>query len=121
MLAPKNSVEKAVAEVSIIPGLFNINEPIIFGLPIVLNPVMFIPFMFILLLTIVIAYFAISTRNVVPTVVMNAGIEPVFVNAWLTGAFRMSPLVLMVGLFLLDTALYFPFVKTVLKVNRNEN
>ncbi|MGL4947340.1 MAG: PTS chitobiose transporter subunit IIC, partial [Cetobacterium sp.] len=102
-------------------GLFNINEPIIFGLPIVLNPVMFIPFMFIPLLNIIIAYFAISTKSVVPAVVMNAGIEPVFINAWLTGAFRVSPLILMVGLFLLDTLLYFPFVKTVLKLNRNEN
>ncbi|MGL4976401.1 MAG: PTS sugar transporter subunit IIC [Cetobacterium sp.] len=121
ILAPKNSAEKAVADVSVIPGLFNINEPIIFGLPIVLNPVMFIPFMFIPLLNIIIAYFAISTRSVVPAVVMNAGIEPVFINAWLTGAFRVSPLILMVGLFLLDTLLYFPFVKTVLKLNRNEN
>lgn len=35
---------KALSELSLLPGVFNINEPILFGFPIVMNPLMFIPF-----------------------------------------------------------------------------
>ena len=57
ILAPKKSAEKEIAKMSLVPGIFNINEPIIFGLPIVLNPMMFIPFVFIPVVNAIIAYF----------------------------------------------------------------
>lgn len=51
---------KNIARLSIAPGLFNINEPVVFGLPIVLNPIMMIPFILTPMINIVIGYFAIS-------------------------------------------------------------
>lgn len=52
---------KNIAKLSIAPGLFNINEPVIFGLPIVLNPILMIPFILTPIVNIVVGYLAIST------------------------------------------------------------
>ena len=55
-----------LGKLSLIPGIFGINEPIIFGLPIVLNPVMLAPFMLVPLFNIVVSY-----------TVMSAGLVPI--------------------------------------------
>ncbi|GAA0744663.1 PTS sugar transporter subunit IIC [Clostridium oceanicum] len=117
IFAPKKSSERSIAKLGLVPGLFNINEPVIFGLPIVLNPLMFIPFVFIPVINAIISYFAVSTGLVTPLVVLNAGIEPVFLNTWVLGAFKLSPILLMLALFVLDICLYAPFVKVMLKQN----
>lgn len=44
LLVSRRQDDKAIATLSLAPGLFGINEPILFGLPIVLNPIMAIPF-----------------------------------------------------------------------------
>lgn len=118
ILAPKKSAEKEIAKMSLVPGIFNINEPIIFGLPIVLNPMMFIPFVFIPVINAIIAYFAVSTHMVNPMVVLNSGQEPIFFNAWVLGAFTLSPVILMMILFVIDMILYAPFAKMVIKQNQ---
>ena len=118
ILAPKKSAEKEIAKMSLVPGIFNINEPIIFGLPIVLNPMMFIPFVFIPVVNAIIAYFAVSMHFVNPMVVLNSGQEPIFFNAWVLGAFTLSPVILMMILFVIDMVLYAPFAKMVIKQNQ---
>ena len=115
LLAKKDSAERAVAKMSSVPGLFNINEPIIFGLPIVLNPTMFIPFIGVPLVNAVIAYFAISSGMVAPMVVLNAGVEPVLLNAFVLGNFNITPVLMMLSLFVLDMFIYAPFVRIMLK------
>ena len=118
ILAPKKSAEKEITKMSLVPGIFNINEPIIFGLPIVLNPMMFIPFVFIPVVNAIIAYFAVSMHFVNPMVVLNSGQEPIFFNAWVLGAFTLSPVILMMILFVIDMVLYAPFAKMVIKQNQ---
>lgn len=44
LLRSRSNQYKALGKLAIIPSIFNINEPLIFGMPIVLNPVMMIPF-----------------------------------------------------------------------------
>ena len=46
-LFSKKQEYKELAKLATAPGLFQINEPVIFVLPMVLNPLMFIPFVFI--------------------------------------------------------------------------
>lgn len=121
LVAPKNSAERSVAKVGLIPGLFNINEPIIFGIPIVLNPIMFLPFVFIPVINAIISYTAVSMGLVVPMVVLNSGVEPVFLNAFVLGGFHISPVILMFLLFVLDIILYVPFVKVMLRKTMEEN
>lgn len=117
IVAPKSSAERAVGKVSLIPGCFGINEPLTFGLPIVLNPIMFIPFVFVPVINAIIAYFAINSGLVTPLVVLNSGAETVFLNVLVLAAFKWSPVILYALLFVLDMVLYAPFLKLQLKQN----
>src|SRR5699024_498304 len=55
----KNNPYREVAKFSFPAGLFQINEPVIFRLPIVLNPVFLVPFLFVPVILTVISYFAL--------------------------------------------------------------
>lgn len=102
---------KAIAKLSAPASIFNINEPIIFGIPIVLNPIMMIPFVLVPIVLCIITYFAMKL-GIVP---LLQGIEipwttPIFISGWLAGGWKY--VVLQVINFLVATAIYFPFVKT---------
>ncbi|MFI3210043.1 MAG: PTS sugar transporter subunit IIC [Peptostreptococcaceae bacterium] len=66
MIAGKR--RKDMVGLGFVPGLFNINEPVMFGMPIVLNPIYMIPFVLIPLLTTTISYLAIQTGIVHPVI-----------------------------------------------------
>ena len=110
IFAKKGQAQYELAKLSFVPGLFGINEPVIFGLPIVLNPVMFIPWILVPMLNAIVAYVVTKIGWVVPLVVLNAGNEPIFVSTWITGAFHLSPVVLTLVLVIIDTIIYAPFV-----------
>lgn len=120
-MAPKGSAEREVGKLALIPGCFGINEPITFGLPIVLNPIMFIPFVFVPIINAIIAYFVLKAGLITPLVVLNSGAEPVVLNVLVLSAFKLGPVILYVLLFLLDMLLYAPFVKLQLKENSKNN
>ena len=106
----KGEKEREVAKLALVPGCFGINEPVIFGLPIVLNPLMFIPWIIVPITNAVIAYVVTSIGWVVPLVVLNSGNEPIFISTWVLGAFHFSPVILTLVLVILDVFLYAPFV-----------
>ncbi|WP_429976128.1 PTS sugar transporter subunit IIC [Enterococcus sp. DIV0086] len=106
----KGEKEREVAKLSLVPGCFGINEPVIFGLPIVLNPLMFIPWIVVPIVNAVIAYIVTSIGWVVPLVVLNSGNEPIFISTWVLGAFHISPVILTLVLVVLDVLMYAPFV-----------
>lgn len=106
----KGSAEREVAKLAFIPGCFGINEPVIFGLPIVLNPIMFIPWVGVPMINATIAYFATKAGLVVPLVVLNSGNEPIFLSQFILGAFHWSPVILSFILVIIDVILYAPFV-----------
>ena len=56
MIFGKREDNKAIASLSLVPGLFNINETVTFGIPMVLNPILGIPFVVAPLITIIIGY-----------------------------------------------------------------
>ncbi|HAJ55243.1 MAG TPA: PTS cellobiose transporter subunit IIC, partial [Lactobacillus sp.] len=106
----KGEKEREVAKLALVPGCFGINEPVIFGLPIVLNPIMFIPWIFVPLFNAIVAYVVTSIGWVVPLVVLNSGNEPIFVSTWILGGLHMSPVILTAVLVVIDVFLYAPFV-----------
>lgn len=60
LFAAKSQQYKALGKVASIPALFNVNEPITFGFPIVMNPIMFIPFIFVPMFAALLVYGAIA-------------------------------------------------------------
>lgn len=68
LIFTKTKEQKSIAKLSLAPGLFNINEMVIFGLPIVLNPIYIIPFILAPIVNILIGYTAIVILNIIPPV-----------------------------------------------------
>lgn len=108
----KSARVKQLGKLSILPGIFGINEPIIFGLPIVLNPVIAIPFILVPMFNIVVTWF-----------VMNAGIVPItngvimpwttppIISGFLSSGWQGA--VLQVIMIAIGVLIYFPFIKTI--------
>ncbi|WP_459478948.1 PTS sugar transporter subunit IIC [Clostridium saccharoperbutylacetonicum] len=106
----KSEKLKMLGKLSIIPGLFCINEPIVFGLPMVFNPIMAIPFIGVPIVQAIVAYLAIYI-GLVPHV---AGFQlpfgiPVVFSAFMQGGFMMA--LLQLALVVLSAVIYFPFFK----------
>ncbi|WP_129737822.1 PTS sugar transporter subunit IIC [Massilimicrobiota timonensis] len=101
---------KSLGKISLIPGIFNINEPIIFGLPIMLNPLMFIPFLIVPTMNIIVSYFAMDLGLVAIT---NGAVIPwtcpVIISGFLSTGFARA--ILQVLLVIAGIFVYLPFVK----------
>lgn len=100
-----------LGKLSIIPGIFGINEPIIFGLPIVLNPVIIIPFVLVPLMNLVLSYYA-TLWEIIPrtTGVSLPWTTPIGFSGYLsTGSFIAS--IWQIGLLVLGCFVYYPFIR----------
>lgn len=65
-IASRRKDYRDLAKMAFVPGLFNINEPVMFGLPIVLNPILVIPFILVPFVNSLIGYFFISMEFIPP-------------------------------------------------------
>lgn len=93
------------------PGLFNINEPIIFGAPIVMNPTLTIPFILSPMVMTVIAYLATITHLVPMTVSRTVFTVPSPIGAMMVTNWHIMAGVLVVINFLVSLVIYYPFFK----------
>ena len=101
---------KELGKLALIPGVFGINEPIVFGLPIVLNPMILIPFMLVPTINIVISYFCMSIGLVpICTGVAIPWTMPVVLSGFLATGWQGAVLQLL--LLILGVFIYMPFIK----------
>ncbi|MBI9013713.1 MAG: PTS sugar transporter subunit IIC [Clostridiales bacterium] len=99
-----------IAKLGLAPGLFNINEPVIFGLPIVLSPVFFIPFIITPVILTIVAYVTTAIGIVPLTTVMVPWTTPPVLGGYLaTGGSIMGGLLSIVNLAI-AFVIYLPFV-----------
>lgn len=101
---------KELGKLALVPGLFNINEPVLFGFPIVLNPYMFIPFIVAPLIAGILTYSSIYF-GLVPcfTGVLAPWTTPPIISGFLVASWQGA--VLQIVIMLVSTALYAPFFK----------
>ena len=110
---------KTLAPLTVVPGLFNINEPTMFGLPVVLNILLLIPFVLAPIVNLVVAYAAMATGLVPLTYTDPGWTTPPIISGFLaTGSIRAS--VLQIVLIVLDILIYLPFIASVEKRFRAE-
>lgn len=110
LIFSKKEESRTVAKLSAPMGVFNINEPVTFGLPVVLNPIYFIPSIGIPIVLTIIAYVCTSIGLIPPTFVAVPWIMPPVIYAFFaTGGSLMAALVALVNL-IIAVALYAPFV-----------
>ena len=94
----------------IVPALFNINEIVLFGLPVVLNPIMIIPFVLVPLVQTAVAAISIFIGLVPPASVQVGWTTPILFSGYLsTGSIAGS--ILQAVLFIIGTTIYFPFLE----------
>lgn len=110
MMRSKSKSLNAIGKVSIVPSLFGINEPVIFGAPIILNPLLFIPFVFGPLLVTILTYFSMTSGLVGMPIVNPPGFLPPGVGAFLMTLDWKSVVLVFVNLILM-TLIYYPFFK----------
>ena len=106
----KSRQYKELGKLSIIPGLFNINEPIIFGFPVVFNPIMAIPFILAPVISAVMVYTSIATGLVEPFRAISVPwTTPFIISGFLIGGIKAA--ILQIAVFAMTVAVYFPFFK----------
>lgn len=103
---------KQLGKLSLVPGIFGINEPIIFGLPIILNPIMAIPFILVPQINLILSTFA-TKMGIIPytTGVALPWTTPIGFSGYLsTGSFVAA--LWQFALLALGCLIYYPFIKT---------
>lgn len=109
-LVSKRAEYKKIAKLSSLPGVFNINEPIMFGLPVVLNPILAIPVVLVPAINLLIAYYATSFGLISKTVVIVPWTTPPVISAFLATGGDYRAALLAAGLLVLGIFIYIPFV-----------
>lgn len=109
-LLSKSKEFKTVGRLGIAPAFFGISEPITFGLPIMLNPILFIPSIVTSMVNCAITFILMSSGVIGRTYAMLSYSMPSIFGSFLsTGDFK--AVILIIVLILLDMAIYYPFFK----------
>ncbi|VEH78810.1 PTS system cellobiose-specific transporter subunit IIC [Bacillus licheniformis] len=108
---------KQVAKLGAAPGIFNVNEPIIFGLPIVMNPLIFIPWVISPMIVTLITYFAMASGLVPPpTGVTIPWTVPIFISGMMATNSLAGGILQIVNLAVVFM-IWFPFLKFIDRMN----
>lgn len=110
LFAAKSKQYQALGKVAAFPAIFNVNEPVVFGFPIVMNPVMFVPFILVPVLAAVIVYGAIATGFMQPfSGVTLPWSTPAILSGFLVGGWQ--GVITQLVILAMSTLVYFPFFK----------
>ncbi len=113
----KSAQLKALAKVEVVPALFNINEPFLFGVPICLNPFMAFPFIITPVISMVLEYLAISVGFIAPyTGVAVPWTTPPIISGFIVGASggtAIQTALLQLIVLVISVVLYFTFIKMI--------
>lgn len=113
-----SQITKTMAPLTLTPGLFNINEPAMFGLPVVMNISLLIPFILAPVANAIICYFAMSTGIVAKTTgIAVSWTMPPIISGFLTTGGHISGAILQVVCIIVDIAIYWGFYRAVEKQN----
>ncbi|KMY21996.1 PTS cellobiose transporter subunit IIC [Bacillus sp. FSL K6-4563] len=117
----KSKQLKQVAKLGLGPGLFNVNEPIIFGLPIVMNPLILIPWILAPMVITCISYFAMASGIVPPPTGVNIPwTVPIFISGIMATNSLAGGLLQLFNLMIVFV-IWFPFLKFIDRMNvKNE-
>lgn len=116
LIFSKYKPSRDIVKMALVPGLFNINEPIIFGYPIVFNYSLIIPFIATPAIGITIAYVATSIGFMSPFVVQVPWTTPPLLSAFLGSGGDFKAVLVQLVIIVIGTALYLPFMKVSEKV-----
>lgn len=108
-LFSKSSQLKTVGKISVAPAFLGISEPLIFGVPVVLNPFVAIPWIITPMLNFVLGYLACSSGLVAKYAGVTVFNFPMVATGLLNGSVTLA--ILEVALFVIDVLVYMPFIR----------
>ena len=111
LIGARRSITRQVSKISLLPGLINVNEMIIFGIPIVFNFYLLIPFVFIPLVLTFISYLVIFTGLVPMTIATVEWTTPIIMGGYIATGGSVAGSVLQIFNLVVATLLYLPFIK----------
>ncbi|MEK4153271.1 MULTISPECIES: lactose-specific PTS transporter subunit EIIC [Carnobacterium] len=111
MWLSKSKRNKAIGRASVVPTFFGVNEPILFGAPIVLNPVFFVPFIFAPIANVWIFKFFVDVLGMNSFSVNLPWTTPGPLGIVIGTGFGLMSLVLALTLIVVDVVIYYPFFK----------
>jgi PTS system cellobiose-specific IIC component len=120
LLFSKRADHKTIGKLALGPGIFNINEPIMFGLPIVLNPLFMIPFIVAPLVTATIAFFATAAGLVSPVVVNVIWVMPTILSGFLATGGDWRAIVLTIVNLVVALLIWAPFILAANKIDPSD-
>ena len=107
----KSKRNRAIGRASVVPTFFGVNEPILFGAPLVLNPIFFIPFIFAPIANVWIFKFFIETLGMNSFTANLPWTTPGPLGIVLGTNFQFLSFALAALLIVVDIAIYYPFLK----------
>ncbi|HFK7187551.1 TPA: PTS sugar transporter subunit IIC [Serratia odorifera] len=116
---------RTIGKMGVVPSMFNINEPILFGAPIIMNPVFFLPFILVPMINATFAYIATKLGWVAQVVSLTPWTTPAPIGASWAANWAISPLLMCLFCMVLSALMYYPFLKayerTLLKQEQENN
>ncbi|MGL4394670.1 MAG: PTS sugar transporter subunit IIC [Brevinema sp.] len=110
LIVAKSPFIRSFSKTAFIPSLFNINEPVMFGLPVVLNPVLGIPFIIAPMVQTIITWFAMQSGLVPTNVILAPWTFPFFIGAYISTGGSITAAILAIFNVVVSTLIYLPFV-----------
>ena len=107
----KSKRNRAIGRASVVPTFFGVNEPILFGAPLVLNPIFFIPFIFAPIANVWIFKFFIETLGMNSFTANLPWVTPGPLGIVLGTNFQFLSFALAALLIVVDIVIYYPFLK----------
>ncbi|PST89533.1 diguanylate phosphodiesterase [Photobacterium sp. NCIMB 13483] len=107
----KSKGYKLLAKAALILCLFNVNEPILYGIPVIFNPIMIIPFLLVPTVSFILAYGAIYMDIVPPLSEIHSWLMPPFISGYMATGGAISGAVLQLLIVLIGIMIYLPFFK----------
>ncbi len=111
LLCCRSAKSKTAGKISAVSSCFQINEPILFGMPIVLNPLFIIPFVFVPIINGVIAKVFVSYVGLIPGQLVLPWATPWFIKGPVSHGFQWQIFVLLAVTFAISIIMYYPSVK----------
>ncbi|QUM86242.1 EAL domain-containing protein [Moritella sp. 28] len=111
MLLTKNKGYRRLGAVSLIFSFFNINELVIYGLPVMFNPILIIPFIMVPILSLSLAYLVTTLGLVTPVTIPISWMTPTLFSGYLSTDGDMNAVVLQAVIVILGIFIYYPFFR----------
>ncbi|AJR05526.1 diguanylate phosphodiesterase [Photobacterium gaetbulicola] len=100
-----------LAKAALILTIFNINEPILFGIPIIFNPIMILPFLSVPLLSFLLAYGATAAGFIPPLTEVHSWLIPPVLSGYIASGGEISVAFFQIFLIVVGVVVYYPFFK----------